>query len=440
MIRVKLVVLILILIPVLTSCSNPTDRNERGVIKVMYSGEKEWFQQRYGVLFATEYPNVDIEVLSTRHLQTSGTYSKQNLVKYIDENNPDVLVLNTNEYVWLNEENYLYDLNHFVYGKGFDDEKVLPSVLDYLKMKGDGRLYGLAPTFFSTALFYNKDLFDSAKVPYPTNNMTWDEVIELAKNFVNQDEDMYGLSQPFQNDPFNFGKTIADYNGIGLYDPLNNKVLINHSEWKQIFELVVDAYKNKVVYSSNDESVLPANTQDKILKQQNAFLVGQSAMTIDNYYLINMIDKASNPVYWDVVTPPVDRRRPDTTNGFFVSEIFSIHQKTSNLDLSWKLVEFVNGDTFAKLLGKTTNELMSRTEHIQNREGKNLEAFYQLKPGDYLFQNHHEVPRGLIQSISRIANKELNEVIFNNKSLEEALASIHAESEIALEILQAESE
>lgn len=83
---------------------------------------------------------------------------------------------------------------------------------------------------------------------------------------------------------------------------------------------------------------------------------------------------------------------------------------------------------------------MSRTEHIQNREGKNLEAFYQLKPGDYLFQNHHEVPRGLIQSISRIANKELNEVIFNNKSLEEALASIHAESEIALEILQAESE
>lgn len=434
------ILVIIVFLSTLMGCTEKPEDIEKGTLTVLYSGGEEWFQQRYGMLFTTKYPKVDIEVVSTKSLQASGTYSKEALKKYIDEENPDVLVLNTTEYVWLNEDNCLYDLTDFVYGQGFDSDGILPSVLEYLKIKGNGKLYGVAPTFYSTALFYNKDLFDSLGVPYPTNKMTWDEVMNLAQRFVDAGINIHGISQSFQNDPFNFAKNLAYYKGVSLYDSKRDLILLNSTEWKQIFELVVNAYKNGVIYDPKHETEKREITQEEILRQQNIFLLGESAITVDNYYLIAMIDKASKPVNWDVVTLPIDEKNPNTTNGFYVSQIFSINRKTSNLELSKKLVEFVNGNNFAKRLGKSSNELVSRTRYIENINNKNIEAFYELKPGDYMYQNSQEMPGGLYSSISEIANRELYEVISGLKTLDNALAAIQEVSEIALKTLKMEGE
>lgn len=431
---------IFILFSLVAGCTKKDESLENGTLEVLYDGDEEWFQDKYGELFTAKYPNVDIKVISTRSLHTSGTYSRETFKKYIDENNPDVLVLNTTEYVWLNEENDLYDLTDSVYGQGFDSDQIHPSVLENLKIKGDGKLYGLAPTFYSTALFYNKDIFDSFGIPYPTDKMTWDEVMSLAQRFVDADKTVYGISQSFRNDPFNFAKNIADYKGVSLYDSKRELILLSSPEWNQIFELIVNAYKSGAVYEPKDEAEAREISQEEILRQQNVFLLGESAMTVDNYYLVNMIDKAAQPVNWDVVTLPIDSKNPNTTNAFFISDIFAIHQKTSNLKLSRKLIEFVNGDDFAKILGKSSVELISRTEYIKNNDNKNLEAFYELKPGDNMYRNYQELPQGLYSAISEIANRELYDVISDKKILSDALTTIQADSEIALEALKMKGE
>lgn len=46
----------------------------------------------------------------------------------------------------------------------------------------------MAPSISTRALFYNKDLFDRYGVPYPTNAMTWDDVLALAKRFPTKGE------------------------------------------------------------------------------------------------------------------------------------------------------------------------------------------------------------------------------------------------------------
>ena len=44
----------------------------------------------------------------------------------------------------------------------------------------DGHTYGMPVRTDQYVLFYNKDIFDAAGVPYPDNDMTWTEFEELA--------------------------------------------------------------------------------------------------------------------------------------------------------------------------------------------------------------------------------------------------------------------
>ena len=43
-----------------------------------------------------------------------------------------------------------------------------------------GQLWGLPADVDPWVLYYNKDLFDASGVPYPTNNWTWDDMLEAA--------------------------------------------------------------------------------------------------------------------------------------------------------------------------------------------------------------------------------------------------------------------
>ena len=48
----------------------------------------------------------------------------------------------------------------------------------------DGQLFGLPFRKDNNLIFYNKDLFDAAGVPYPEDGMTFDEYVELAKTMT----------------------------------------------------------------------------------------------------------------------------------------------------------------------------------------------------------------------------------------------------------------
>ena len=51
-----------------------------------------------------------------------------------------------------------------------------------------GRTYGVPMQLNVSAIFYNKDVFDKARIPYPKGELTWDELIDLAKRLTVRDE------------------------------------------------------------------------------------------------------------------------------------------------------------------------------------------------------------------------------------------------------------
>jgi len=52
----------------------------------------------------------------------------------------------------------------------------------------EGRVYGFPANVAVDAIWYNKDLFDAAKEPYPKGPWTWDEFIKVAKRLTLRDE------------------------------------------------------------------------------------------------------------------------------------------------------------------------------------------------------------------------------------------------------------
>jgi multiple sugar transport system substrate-binding protein len=61
----------------------------------------------------------------------------------------------------------LLDLTSLVASEGYDTSKVDPALNDFWKMGEDNALIGLPFATYPSFLFYNKDLFDEAGLPYP---------------------------------------------------------------------------------------------------------------------------------------------------------------------------------------------------------------------------------------------------------------------------------
>ena len=55
-----------------------------------------------------------------------------------------------------------------------------------------GKVYGIPRDFDTIALFYNKGLFDSAGVEYPTADWTWDDLRAAAEKLATEDGSQWG--------------------------------------------------------------------------------------------------------------------------------------------------------------------------------------------------------------------------------------------------------
>lgn len=68
----------------------------------------------------------------------------------------------------------------------------------------DGKVLGLPVGYTTHVVYYNKDLFDKANVPYPKSDWTWDDLQGAAKKLNNPDESISGFAFSGTPDPYDF--------------------------------------------------------------------------------------------------------------------------------------------------------------------------------------------------------------------------------------------
>ena len=107
-------------------------------------------------------------------------------------------MLDMGTYSKMASEGKLTELDSLIERDKYNIESIYPALIDILKEKGEGKLYGLVPTFHRNVIFYNADLFAEHGIEPPHDGMTWQDIIDTARRFpTDGDEDarVYGFGR-----------------------------------------------------------------------------------------------------------------------------------------------------------------------------------------------------------------------------------------------------
>ncbi|QGQ99437.1 extracellular solute-binding protein [Paenibacillus psychroresistens] len=393
-------------------------------LKVLYYDEAT-FYSKYGSLFMAQNPEINVEVVSTAAIRPL------EMDKFIEEQAPDVLMLNSNQYEKYADDGMLYDLESLIRKDKFNLEGIAPTVIDTIKAMSGGRLYGLSPFFSSQAIYYNIDLFDRIGVTYPKDQMNWEEVLQLAQRFPTTDGDskIYGLMlNRYDVNPYNAALQIGYAQGLSYYDAENMKMTIHTNAWSKVFQLTIDALKTGAIFQNvGGNGFTPGLSNEEVIKQ-DPFFSGKIAMIISTNDYRSELKRAETNLgeqmpEWDLVTVPIDLSNPDTGNAIWIEDIATIRAQSSNLQAAWSFVSYINSDEFARVASKASinGSMPTRTAYIKDEKGHHLEAFYALKPYPNTIQGSDKIPQNFYQTFETIARQEITAVYEGRKTIDEAL-------------------
>jgi len=435
-----------LIVSLLAGCSagpRTEPQQEKTTLKVMYYSEDGFYYQ-YGMLFSALNPEIDLEVVSTNGVkpEKDETYTEA-MIKFIQDRKPDVLMLNAGQYKQLSDEGKLLDLEARAGKDKFDLEGIAPGLLEYIRNLSDGKLYGLAPSFYSRAVYYNKDLFERYGVPFPEDRMSWESLLELASRFPTAgkpEERVYGLKTDYMSDLSSLTRQIGGSLGLSYFNVTGKQMSANSDSWKKVAEMAEKAIKNGHIYTINGQEGVMFNTYEEYLLQ-DPFISGKVAMSIDGNNLISQIKDAQNAVKdkavsnWDIVTVPVDPKNPNVTDTVSVDQILAVDAQSPNADAAWKFVQYVNGDEFARVTSKTNSgSYPVRTKYIADEEGHNLQAFYALTPvEETVYKDYDKMPNEIFSQILNLITKELSEAQKGGQTVSEAMDRIQDKGQLLLD-------
>ncbi|MCU6711777.1 extracellular solute-binding protein [Paenibacillus sp. J5C_2022] len=434
-----------------TGCSMGGEKNdtagEATSLKVMYYDESSFFQD-YGMLFSALYPKVEIDVVTTQSLyrgqETEGEEFDRDkaMQDLIDAEKPDVLLLNTNEYEKMAQDGKLQDLEAFMTKDKFDTEGLIPGMVDHMKKLSGGQLYGLPTSFYSQVIYYNKDLFDKFNISYPTDKMTWDQVINLARMFPvegEKDERVYGLKAGYSGNLSDLTQMLAQSEGLKYVNPATKEMSINTDGWKKAVQTAKDALDSNALYFEDGNNWFGGGSyEDYIMRKP--FISGKLAMTIESSYFMNEIEEAANYVKdpesivsnWDMVTVPVSTQYPDQSGSINYNNIIAISKDSPNTDMAWKFVSYISGDEYARVKAKVSgyNGFPIRTKYIEDENNRNVAAFYALKPSDVdPYKDYDKLPMQFGMMFNDYMQQEFNAIKEGTKSVDEALELLQVKGE-----------
>ncbi|MEK3890007.1 ABC transporter substrate-binding protein [Bacillus sp. FSL K6-3431] len=206
---------------------------EKVTIRWAHQWGEEHFQETYGTYLEEKFPNITIEI------QEAGTDHPETLEQLIaGKKSPDVVTMGLLTHSsFLKSLGLAYNMDELIEQEGFDLDRLEPSIVKYARNKDpnmEGGIYIIPNSRPTYSLHYNKDVFDTLGVNYPSDDLTWEEVTELAKDLTREMNGVQyrGLDLDVPYDAYTqFGQNSVD--------PETNEVLITESEaYRRYLEMV----------------------------------------------------------------------------------------------------------------------------------------------------------------------------------------------------------
>lgn len=111
---------------------------------------------------------------------------------------PDTFWMHSNNIYYYGSNDQLLDLTDYIKNSDKVDLKNYPEGLDEI-YNVDGKQYAIPKDYDTIALWYNKTMFDEAKISYPDDTWTWKDLKEAAKKLTKDDGSQYGFCAGLHN-------------------------------------------------------------------------------------------------------------------------------------------------------------------------------------------------------------------------------------------------
>lgn len=316
---------------------------------------------------AAKYPHIKLNITTATTTNNITTMVAAGTV-------PDMLIMGTGNMQQVLDLNVALDLNEQIKLQGFDMNKLDPSIVQTIKSFGKkGEIFALPYGLNYDALYYNKSLFDRFAVGYPTDGMTWDAVIDLAKKVTRTDGGVQvrGLGSSTL-------VRIASPLALNRFDPATGKASINTEAWKRAFQ----------VYQSIVS--IPGNTNEKKNSDElNAFLYDKTMSMYPYIGLFHrMAEAAKGGLDWDLATYPQFPDKPGVYGEADAYYLFvtpnSKHQKeafqviSAVLEKEAQLAASKKGSVVTPLIDKEVRDSFGKESEVL--KGKNVQAIFKHRP------------------------------------------------------------
>lgn len=438
--KVNLLALLLVLVLVVSACSSGGSNNNSGnenannsgnnstngssdvnkeepqkitKLKIGLPGSYEVTSKDIIDQFIATHPHIDVEIQEAPW----GDFTSKIATQIAGNTMPDV---------WFQENATILG-----YGKRGVAEDLAPYIErdlnadDYIDglfsaQTPEGKVWGVPHGINPVALAYNKDVFEAANVPFPTDDWTFADLIETAKQLTvgsGNDTSQYGFigSYAITNGWFPWIKQA----GGSALDETKTKSLMNDPKTieglKQLRQGIEEGY-----FTNND--FVKANGGEL-----EVFAGGKAAMFFMQYSLQVNMNQNFPDANWDVVKIPkaVDGNRyvPMVANSWLISSRASDDAK----EAAWEFLKFYLGDEAQEIVaasGSTLPVKKSAYEIVESTDTKplNKKAYTDgiAEGGTTLDENDSWAEwRILVQ-------QQVNEaIVHGNISVEEAAAEAH---------------
>ncbi len=316
--------------------------DEKVTIRYMRWGVPEELEAEKELIkiFNDTNPNIEIKLEVTAWLE----YWRKLQAQLGAHSAPDVFLMG-GEYLYdFIDKDVLVDLTDKIEKDNFDLSQYFSNPINIFRYK-DG-LWGLPRDCNTSAIFYNKTLFEKEGIPLPTDDWTWEDFLNAAKKATKDIDndgriDQWGYVISHSSAEVWWAPFIWQ-NGGEILNKERTKCLIDQPEAIEAVQFMVDLiHKYKVAPTLADLAAY-GSTVD------NFFLTGNLAMQSSGSWMLRLFRKIEK-FEWDIVPPPKGKIKSASVNG--LANV--IYKESKHQQEAWQFVKFLSSEVYQENLAKS---------------------------------------------------------------------------------------
>lgn len=315
-------------------------------------------------LFEAKHPDIKVELVTVANFTDYLTKLQTLLAAGTP---PDVISLGNEWFPAFMSKGAFADLTPYTKNDPeLDLSDYIPRTLEVLTH--DGKLYALPTSFSVDALYYNKDAFDAAGVPYPDETWTWETLLDAAQKLTVRDSSGRVVQYGWTDSGLNMWPWIWQNRGQ-VFDDERNPTRSTLTD-PQVVEAVQFYYDLSLKHK-----VAPNVAELQQTPQRELFMSGRVAMSYDNCGAQVPFADITD-FQWDVAMLARGKERvtPMAENGYALSAASEHPQE------AWTLIKFLSGPEAVRVLVRAGGSMPCLVELAGSDEVQVKQAFIDSIP------------------------------------------------------------